>query len=179
MSTKLKRITTQYIPFEDRIRLTGSDQGSGTLTLWLTQRLLNRMVVPLCEGLEKQTTPAVKSASGPSIPSVQAHLVQTFAQQKAAAALPKDGPVVTAPESPVWLVATVLIKHTPDSVRLTFKGSDEVQRAELTLTLFELRQWLGIVYKQFQSAAWPTQLWPAWVEEATKPTEPLPLTALH
>ena len=179
MATQLKRITTQYIAFEDRIRLTGADEAGSTLTLWLTQRLISRLVVPLCDGLEKQTTPAPKKAGTPAVPSLQTHMVQTFAQQKAAAALPKAGPVVTAPESPAWLVEKVVIKHIKNDVRMVFKGLEENHSAELTLSTFELRQWLGIVFKQSKSAGWPTQVWPTWVEEASKPAAPVQARALH
>ena len=179
MAIKLKRITTQYIPFEDRIRLTGSNEGGATLILWLTQRLLNRLVVPLCDGLEKRTSSVQKKPGSPAVPSVQAHMVQTFAQQKAAAELPKVGPVVLAPHSPAWLVETVVVKHIKNDIQLFFKGMEASDRAELTLSTFELRQWLGIVFRESKSAAWPTQVWPAWVEEASKPSAPLQPSALH
>jgi hypothetical protein len=182
MTIKLKRITTQYIPLEDRIRLLGADENGQTLTLWLTQRLLNRLVTPLCEGLEKQTTPAVSVLTGPSVakvPLVQTHLVQTFAQQKAQAVLPKDGPVVLAPQSPHWLVESVVMKQIKNDTRLLFKGLEAADRAELTLSMVELRQWLGIVFKQSKSAAWPTHVWPAWVEEAAKAPPPVASRSLH
>ena len=40
----LHRITTEYIDSEDRIRLTGQLASGDTVVLWLTQRLLNRLV---------------------------------------------------------------------------------------------------------------------------------------
>ena len=179
MSIKLKRITTQFIPFEDRIRLTGSDEAGATLTLWLTQRLINRLVVPLCDGLDKQITPPPKKSGAPAVPALQVHMVQTFAQQKAAAELPKGAAVVLAPQSPAWLVETVVIKNMKNSIRMTFKGLEAPQLAELTLSTFELRQWLGIVFKQYKSAAWATQVWPAWVEEASMPSAPVQPSSLH
>jgi hypothetical protein len=182
MTITLTRISSQYIPFEDRIRLAGSDEGGGTLTLWLTQRLLNRLVVPLCEGLEKQTAPSTEKSGSPSassIPSVQTHLVQTFAQQKAVSALPQSGPVVPPPEAPSWLVDSVGVKHLSNQIRLSFKGVQADQSAVLSLTPMELRQWLGILFKQAKGAAWPTDPWPTWMEEATKPSTPQPARSLH
>lgn len=179
MSTKLKRITTQYVPYEDRLRLTGADGAGGTLTLWITQRLLNRLVEPLCKGLEQQTQTKAQTLGASSIPLVQTHLVQTFAQQKAVAALPQSGPVVPAPASASWLVETVVIKRLKNGIGLTFKGLDGAQCAVLTLTSVELRQWLGIVFKQSKSAAWPTQVWPAWLEEAAKASKPVKARSLH
>lgn len=170
MTVILKRITTLYIPVEDRIRLTGADESGTTLTLWLTHRLLNRLITHLCEGLEKQTISDVLGSGGggpSSIPSVQAHMVQTFAQQKAAAALPKTSPVVPVQHSSAWVVESVVLKPGKRNVRLTFKGLDAANSAVLTLSSIELRQWLGIVFKQSQKAAWVTHGWPAWIEEAS------------
>lgn len=48
----LQRMTTDYIVQEDRIRVTGECAGGGVLVLWLTQRLLVRLVPPLCRWLE-------------------------------------------------------------------------------------------------------------------------------
>jgi hypothetical protein len=106
-------------------------------------------------------------------------MVQTFAQQKAAAELPKGAAVVIAPQSPAWLVETVVIKNMKSSIRMTFKGLEAAQQAELTLSTFELRQWLGIVFKHYKTAAWATQVWPAWVEEASMPSAPVQPSSLH
>ena len=45
---ELQRITTDYHEEQDRLRLTGEDFQHTTTVLWLTQRLLGRMVPHLC-----------------------------------------------------------------------------------------------------------------------------------
>lgn len=54
MTDTLQRITTEYIDHEDRLRLAGEDAQGQTTVLWLTQRLLNRLIPHLCQWLEQQ-----------------------------------------------------------------------------------------------------------------------------
>lgn len=163
---ELVRMTTHYDQVEDRIRLTGTDAQGQTLSLWLTQRLLNRLVPHLCDGLEKRL--AAATAKGTQQP-LRAHVVQSFAQEKARAALHQTPPVVPAVGAPHWLVETVGVKNAPGGVRLTLKGVTEVEHASLDLPVPAQRQWLGIVYEQYRRAGWSTQVWPAWMEEAAAP----------
>ena len=47
MTLVLKRISTEYVDTEDRIRLTGEITGGEVLALWLTLHLLHRLI-PIC-----------------------------------------------------------------------------------------------------------------------------------
>ena len=40
----LQRCTTEYVECEDRIRLAGELASGATVVLWLTQRLMNRLI---------------------------------------------------------------------------------------------------------------------------------------
>ena len=51
---ELQRITTEFVDAEDRIRLAGEDAAGEAVVLWLTQRLLNRLVAHLCDWLEQR-----------------------------------------------------------------------------------------------------------------------------
>lgn len=161
--TELQRLTTQYDAAEDRIRLSGSTPLNETLTLWLTQRLLNRLVPLLCQGLEKQVL------GQPGEQALRVQLQQSFAQQRALAALPRQAPVQPGADSPQWRVEVVDVKQAPGGVRLVFKGAAEAQQAVLKLPTPAMRQWLGIVFEQYRRAGWATQVWPAWMEEAAAP----------
>lgn len=172
----LKRFTTQYDPAEDRVCLTGADEQGQTLRLWLTQRLLNRLVPHLCEALEKQV--AASTTRGMSQP-LRSHIKQSFAQQHARAALPLQRSVVPAADAPQWRVETLDIKRTSRGVRLSFNGTAEAEQAVLDLPTTALRQWLGIVFEQYRRAGWPVQVWPAWIEEAAAPPVQAPAMALH
>ena len=160
---EINRFTTQYDPMEDRIRLTGADDRGQTLSLWLTQRLLNRLVPHLCVGLEKRFGAFASKGNGQSL---SAHVVQSFAQEKARTALPRSRPVVPTVDAPQWRVETVDVKNAPGGVRLTLKGPTEAEQASLVLSTPAQRQWLGIVYEQYRCASWPMQVWPHWMVEA-------------
>ena len=79
---QLQRITTEYNEPEDRIRLSGELAQGDTVVLWLTQRLLNRLVPHLTAWLSQQLAPA---SSIPSVQAVHEDIVQGFAQQAARA----------------------------------------------------------------------------------------------
>lgn len=176
--TQLHRISTQYDPDEDRIRLTGTDDGGQTLVLWLTQRLLNRLMPHLCEGLEKMAAQPGKPSSAAG-QDLRAHMEQSFAQQKAKAELPRQQPVVPVADAAQWRVDTVDVKHGASGVRIVLKRAAEGHQATLTLPTPVLRQWLGIVFEQYRRAGWSAQVWPAWMEEAAAPAPKAVPGALH
>jgi len=74
-------------------------------------------------------------------------------------------------------VDVVNIAQSEDTVVLTFKGETEAS-ATLTLASQPLRQWLGIVYEQYQRGEWPTTVWPGWME-AGRPQAAPGAMALH
>lgn len=168
MALELQRITTEYVEHEDRIRLSGERPNGDTVVLWLTQRLLNRLVPHLTAWLDRQ----VPSAS--TIPAFQAahqDIVQGFAQQAARAQLAPEPPVRASSPVASGRVDAVDIAQGEDAVVLTFKGKADVQ-AVLKLAAQPLRQWLGIVYEQCLRAEWPTTAWPAWMEQAQLSSTP-------
>ncbi len=171
---ELRRLTTVYDPAEDRIRLSGIGTDGRTVALWLTQRLLNRLVPPLCKGLEQQAP----QRQGPAQP-VRSHIEQTFAQQKAKAEIPTQRPVVPPADAPEWRVEAVDVKHYPAGARLTLKGTAASNQAVLPLTTSAMRQWLGIVHEQYRRAGWPTDAWPAWMDEASAPATRPAAGSLH
>ena len=172
--THFQRITTEYIELEDRIRLTGGLAQGDTVVLWLTQRLMNRLIPHLTAWLSRQIAPASR------IPSVQAahqDIVQGFAQQAARAQLAPELPVRTPSEEAGWRVDSVDIAEGENALVLTFKGAGKAQ-ATLTLPAQPLRQWLGIVFEQYQRGEWPTTVWPGWMQ-AAQPTAATNPVALH
>ena len=67
-----ERITTQYIDFEDRIRLAGEVGNAAPVVIWLTRRLLQRLLPALLQWLERQ-----------GADKQRAEVLQSFAQQAA------------------------------------------------------------------------------------------------
>lgn len=165
---QLNRVTTEYVPTEDRIRLSGETADDRTLVLWLTQRLLNLLVPQLTRWLEHHDA----AASG-------ADLFQEFAQQAAESSLTAEPAVQAAAPASAWCVITVDIATGPDGVTLIFKSDGETELAALPLNSMALRQWLAILRGQYLAGAWPTTVWPVWMNEGGPARAETPLNVLH
>ena len=157
---KLQKFTTEYVATEDRIRLSGEIENNGALVIWLTQRLLQRLIPVLTEWLEKQ-----------SPGKLPGEIVQSFAQQAARTALTPQEPVSSTTARASWLASSVDINRSAQAVRLTFRADDE-QSAELPLNATHLRQWMGIVHDLHAAAGWPMNIWPEWIRPAAEPDLP-------
>lgn len=156
----LQKLTTLYVNEEDRIRVTGCLDNGASAVLWLTQRLLHRLIPTLVGWLE---TPSVTPA-GPS------DVIQSFKQQAATQAGPNLAPVEASSQSEEWVVTSVDYTTSPTHIQLTFRGTSG-QNVSLTLSPEAMRQWLDIVHKAHIQAEWPRDKWPAWIS-STAPGAP-------
>lgn len=152
---QLQKFTTEYIAAEDRIRLSGQIEGNASLVIWLTQRLLQRLIPVLTEWLENQ---------GPQ--DLPGEIVHSFAQQAARTKITPQEPVAATAAESSWLASAIDIKRGTQAVRLTFRGTTN-QNAELPLNSTHLRQWLAILHDLYAGAQWPMHVWPDW----TRPSE--------
>lgn len=158
----LGRVTTVYVDVEDRFRLSGEAQDGQVLVLWLTRRLLCRLVPHLVQWLDKR---APLQASSPSV-AVAAQVMHGFAQQSAVARLSSQAPVETTKAGQDWLVQKVDVATLEEAVCLTFRPPAEgAEKASVTMEATHLRQWLGIVHGQWLQAGWPPDVWPQWMLE--------------
>lgn len=157
MTQSLQRITTEYIAIEDRIRISGEVEHAAPVVVWLTQRLLQRLLPVLLQWLERR---------GADI--VRAEAMQSFAQQAARAELAPQAPVCGGAGSTTWLALSVDIAQSEQAVTLTFRGVDG-QDATLTLAAKPLRQWLSIVHDAYIKAEWSVEVWPEWMRECVIP----------
>ena len=154
----LLRITTQYIESEDRIRLVGETAPGQTVVLWLTQRLLGRLLPHLFALLESLGDD-----------DVSREVVQEFAQQVATGELVPQAPVRVESQSHVGLVQSVDVAVLRRGVRLAFKRAVADEEAETIVLMLQpqlLRQWLSILFAQFQKAGWQLEVWPKWMIRA-------------
>ncbi len=167
---ELQRFTTEYVDLEDRVRLAGEVAPDRTEVLWLTQRLLVRLLPHLLGWLGQQTGDDARG-----------ELMQGFAQQAAMAALEPEAPV-RGPHNRAWLVHSVDIAAGSDGMRLTFKSAPSGEADEsvsLTLQAQPLRQWLTILHGQFLMAEWPMAVWPVWLTETHPAQASRPRALLH
>lgn len=152
---ELQRVTTEYVPVEDRIRISGETADGATIVLWLTQRLLNLLVPRLTGGLER-------------LDSASDALLQEFAQQAAEASLPPQPAVEATAPVANWRVDSVDILSGAEGAALTFRSEDG-GAARLSMATEHLRQWLGILRRQYGAAGWTDRIWPDWMDEASRP----------
>jgi hypothetical protein len=170
----LIRLTTKYDVEQDRICISGEVKDGQAVVLWLTQRLLNRLVLHVSSKLELPEPTKVKPLS------VQTQVQQSFAQQRARAQMPRQIPPVKPDErSPQWLVSKVDVKSGPDGVRLIFNGTDKNDQAAVGLPFTPLRQFLGILHDQYRLAGWATEMWPTWVGESALSSDQTAGKVLH
>ena len=117
--TGLERVTTRYSVAQDRICLAGELPGGSPVVLWLTQRLLRRLLPPLLAWLQEQGG-AAHAVMGSAL---YADALQGFAQQAARAQLQPQAPVQVGD-----------LRLRPDSLQVTVAGKNiEISAVELRL----------------------------------------------
>jgi len=171
MVAALKRVTTEFVEAEDRLRLSGEVDAADPVVLWLTQRLALRLLPPLFQWLDHQTgaTSARSPAASPLLRmNVQQEIVHGFAQEAAKAGLKLQPPVQAKASGEAWLVNAIDLTPGEERIALVFKGK-ESSAAGVALTAMELRQWLAILHGIWTVAQWPTTVWPEWIQGEAKP----------
>jgi hypothetical protein len=149
----LVRITTEYIDAEDRIVVRGEVEDDHPVMIWLTCRLLDRLIPHLCLWLEKRYA---------HLPS--ADVVLGFAQQEAQGQLVPQPPVEISGKHLQWLVTAVDLQPGDEQIRLVFKGEDS-RGMSVDFAATPLRQWLAILHHAYGAAQWPEGAWPGWMTE--------------
>jgi hypothetical protein len=157
---KIKRITSEYIDTEDRIRLIGLTEDGKTHALWFTLRLTNRLVVH-CLNLLDQLSPEINKSA---IDAQSRNDVQNLVQQSATRQIVEEPPVEMERDSFDFLVQEIDVSYTPEAVLMSFRAAEK-KGYELQLDLHQLRQWLAMLYVIWQKAEWPTEIWPDWMVE--------------
>ena len=158
---KLQRITSEFIETEDRIKFTAKCENEQTLVLWVTQRLISRLIAHSLNWLEKETSELDRAVI--LDPESRSNL-QGIVQQSARQTLSKQTAVVPEHDSQSFLVQEIDININNEGVLLLFKGSESKQ-AELAFNIQQLRQWLAIIRTLWGKAEWPMSLWPDWMDE--------------
>lgn len=172
---RLTRLTTRFVEEEDRF-LISADSDVGVVNLWLTQRLLRRLLPHLIawvgkdspEYLADMATPAETRMQDGALENIDSdadeksrHHVksQLIAQHR------KPVPRVEADKAvQSCLVTSLQLQPRENVLQLVFKlpAQDE---AILLLQEEHARLWLGALYKHWQQAQWP-DIWPEWMRQA-------------
>ena len=127
-------------------------KGGAPVVFWLTLRFCCRLIRALTGYLER-------SVSQPGL--VDMGWLLSCQQRDAEWQQEPSEPVDLCAGASLVLLYRVDLSFSAERVALLFTlaGGDE---ALLQMSLLELRQWLAIVYRQFQRAGWPLEVWPEW-----------------
>lgn len=181
---QLTRLTTQFVENEDRY-LISADSDAGIVNLWLTQRLLKRLLPHLIKWVGQ---PHASDHHRPQIKKTDiehdedqlkhsGHVHEQAASQlvaqhrKPVANVSSDAAVKTC------LVHTLKFQARGDVLRLVFELPDG-DEALLLLQEEHARIWLGVVYRHWQQAQWP-DIWPDWMKKAQGIRQASPVSLMH
>lgn len=162
----LERLSLRYDSTQDRVRLAGELNTGQAAVLWLTQRLLLRLVPHLCRWLEQHGAPAGAAWAPSATPAQYRDAMRFFAQQAASQGMHAQPPVLPAPQTAHWLVDSVAVAQSAGLVKLVWASPDDAQQVGLVLRAQALRQWLIILERQWREAQWPMGVWPRWMQGA-------------
>ena len=162
----IHRLTTRFVDLEDRIQVIGATATGRSVTLWLPQRLLNRVVPALCERLAP--------AEGKDI---RAEVKNSFAQQAAIHSMSPQPAVQSDPASDAFTIRSISIRIHPAATEIIFHDRVEQDGSCFSATLDGsfLRQWLSILHSQYVKAEWSLHVWPEWVGAARQESQRQPL----
>lgn len=160
--TVLRRLTTEYVEIEDRIRIAGQTPKDTQVVMWLTNRLATRAVPQLLRWLENQAAPSVATSHTSASSQAVKRELQSFAQATAVAGLKQQKPVTARADDPAWVAKAIDIKATPSHLSITFRGGLD-QSAGVRFDAVALRQWLSILHRVWAKAQWPPLVWPEWI----------------
>ena len=145
--TLLSRVTLDYSPDEDRMKLTGLTQTGSLVVAWLTLRLLGRVVPHLLTRYESIAASAVSNTAP----------LQQSSQPEVLGGAGAEEPVLPAHDTPCFLVGAADITQGTDSIILTLRGgSGEVRFA---IPASKMAHWLSGVKNLYQVAEWPMLAW--------------------
>jgi hypothetical protein len=155
----INRFTTEFSPSEDRIRMVVEDSQQKTIVIWLTRRLLVRLIEAMVKAIESETQGRPESDT-----------LQSFTQHRAQQAQVEESPVRAVEGCSEWLINRVDLNVSHE--RLTLKLFSDDECATLPMPRVNARQWLNIMYRLFEAAEWPFEQWPSWLQQSSSVTQP-------
>ena len=158
-----------FDPMEDRIVMDSSDKNEKVERLWLSRRLLDRLIPSLADQLEVNLSNKIPT-----------ELEQTLAQEMAEMDKKQSEAVKIKTKNPSWLVTSIQIRRKEQNFQLVFLGENKNEstlaknQAKFDLAIANLRQWLNAVYKIYLKAEWETKVFPPWFDN-NKPKSNKPI----
>lgn len=185
----INRMTIDYVAYEDRVRIGGLREDGSRVAIWLTRRLLERLLPVLLAWLQEEgcdlpgggaRAPTAPSAAGDRAPGgpgsaapgplPRSEPLHEFAQQMARSKLPPVPPVEIGANDRSWLAHAIDVERSPSRLHLRFRCAD-AEIATASFTAQPLRQWLNILHDAYRKADWPMTVWPDWMLGAALPAQ--------
>tara|TARA_E500000331_G_scaffold353699_1_gene404933 strand:+ start:465 stop:971 length:507 start_codon:yes stop_codon:yes gene_type:complete len=148
---RLQRITTQFVDIEDRVKISALSQDNETLVLWLTQRLLIRIVDRCLTFVDENI-----GAKGANLPVSEA---SSNKQPNLQQISPSEEAVVATLNCRSLLIQEVDLRYYQDQLSIVFRHNKENQFS-LHFDRQQLCQWLTIIFNIWRQAEWPMTIWP-------------------
>ncbi len=156
---RIQTFTGRYDPMEDRLRLDAVDARGGKQSVFLTRRLVDRVIPVLVSHLEGKNPEGVPAA-----------LAQGMSQSRARQARQtgEATPAVAADtETPTWLCRTMHFQKADHGLNVIFTDDTQVD-AVMPMVEANLRAVLDILLELYTKANWPLEPFPEWMKpEAT------------
>ena len=156
----VRRFTTEYVPAEDRIRIS-LERADGTLAvLWLTRRLATRLVAQIVKVVDTLPRLQGKTAVSPS------DNLQRRSQLNALGKIEQQAPVL-AGKLPAnldsHLIIVLRVRLTKSALLIDFKIDEDTVAQTVPFSEEAIRQWLGVLHMGFRKAEWREDVWPEWI----------------
>lgn len=161
---RIQTFTGRYDPVEDRLRLDAVDAAGGKQAIFLTRRLVDRVIPALVSHLEGKIPEGIPADLAQGVSQAQA---RTARQQGEAT------PAVSAEsEMPTWLCRTIHVQKAQQGLNVIFTDDVGVS-AVMPMVEANLRAVLDIFLELYTKANWPTEPFPEWMKsEATLTVAP-------
>lgn len=140
-ATQLLRVTLAYSSEEDRICMDGISAGGKTKRLWLTARLVHRLVPHLLR-ITGNASNETRLSNVPRTQNIEA-----------------AKPVEFVEGSEESLVNSVDIRSQDAAITLIFKDGSTTAQASLILSFGDILQWANALEKCHIMGGWSASLW--------------------
>jgi hypothetical protein len=161
---RIQTFTGRYDPVEDRLRLDLVNAAGEKQSIFLTRRLVDRVIPVLVSHLEGKTPEGVPAdlAQGMS----QSRARQARQTGEATPAVAVDA------ETPTWLCRTMHFQTADHGLNVIVTDDTQVD-AVMPMVEANLRAVLDIFLDLYTKACWPTEPFPEWIKpEATLTVAP-------
>lgn len=155
----IRRFTTVYDLAEDRLKLSLELNEGETKQLWLTRRLMERVIPELVKIIDRHAQRrAMQQPSPTSVDNFQ----RKTQMQALGKITPQQAVVADRPDESV-LVSAITLRQGPQGLSLIFLDGSKAPCVNVPFNEPLLRQWLVVLHQNYTVAGWKDAVWPDWM----------------